>query len=387
MPDKVELRDKTKPEAIKPMKPSQRLYGSVYRALVQLLPKERGSRLRNLALLMLGIVGARSVQTGRLAAYIPLHIKQLSIVRRMERFLDNPSVRVRSWYEPIAGWLISAASVAGEIALVMDSTKVSSHHRLVLVGLAYRRRVVPLAWSWVRSSRGHSSTNLQIALLSYVRSLLPVGVSVSLVGDCEFGHMPIVLTLQDWGWEYVLRQSGHQLVDVVNEPDWLRLDALVRRRGEWRFVGDVLLTAAHQVPTHLLLAWQRRFPTPWLLATNLTDPHRILRLYARRMWIEETFGDLKANGFDLERSALSHFLHLSRLTLAVVLLYVWFIAFGADLLKRGVQTDVDRSNRRDLSLFRIAWDFLQRALLFDLPFQVSFSPFFGPLPTFHPCGW
>jgi hypothetical protein len=369
------------------MKPSQRLYGNLYHALVQLLPQERDSRLRNLALLMMGILGARSVQTGRLAAYIPLHIKKLSIVRRMERFLDNGAVRVRSWYEPVARWLVGAASVTGEIALVLDSSKVSAHHRLVLVGVAYHQRVVPLAWSWVRSSRGHSTTSLQIALLSYVRSLLPVGVGVSLVGDCEFGHMPIVLTLQEWRWDYVLRQSGHQLVDVVSEPDWLRLDALLPRRGEWRFVGDVFLTAAHQVPTHLLLAWQRRYPTPWLLATNLTDPHRILRLYARRMWIEETFGDLKANGFDLERSALCHFLHLSRLTLAVVLLYVWLIAFGTQIVQQNNRADVDRSNRRDLSLFRIAWDFLQRALLFAWPFQVSFSPFFGSIPLFHPCGW
>ena len=105
------------------------------------------------------------------------------------------------------------------------------------------------------------------------------------------------------------------------------------------------------------------------------------------MWIEETYGDLKDNGFDLERSALCHFLRLSRLTLAVVLLYVWFIAFGAHVVKQGLHTDVDRSNRRDLSLFRIAWDSLQRTLLFDLPFTVSFRPFFGALPNFHPCGW
>jgi hypothetical protein len=220
-----------------PQKPSQRLYGSVYLALAQLLPSECDSRLTNMALLMIGILGAHSVQTGRLAAYIPLHIKKLSVVRRMERFLDNGAVRVRAWYEPIAGWLIQAASVAGAIGLVMDSTKVSAHHRLVLVGIAYRRRVVPLAWTWVRSSRGHSRTSLQIALLSYVRSLLPAEVSVSLVGDCEFGHMPVLRALQDWGWDYVLRQGGHQLVDVANQPDWLRVDQLLTRRGDWRFIG------------------------------------------------------------------------------------------------------------------------------------------------------
>jgi hypothetical protein len=368
------------------LKPSLRMYSNVYLALTQLLPEEIDSRLTNMAFLMIGIFGARSVLTGRLAAHIPVQVKKPSLVRRMERFLDNGAVRVRSWYEPIARWLIQAASVTGEIALVWDSTKVSAHHRLVLVGIAYRQRVIPLAWTWVRTSRGHCSTYLQIALLSYVRSLLPPGAHVSLVGDCEFGHMPLLVTLQDWHWDYVLRQSGHQLVDVASEPDWLRLDTLIRR-GEWRFLSDVQLTAVHQVPTHLLLAWERRYPTPWLLATNLTHPRQILRLYHRRMWIEETYGDLKDNGFDLERSALEHFLRLSRLTLAVVLLYVWFLAFGADVVQRGLRAEVDRADRRDLSLFRIAWEFLQRVLLFDFPFSVSFVPFFGSLPDFRPCGW
>src|SRR5215470_3058839 len=168
-------------------KPSVRLYSNVYLALVQLLPSEIDSRLTNMALLMVGIIGAHSVQSGRLAAYIPLHIKKASIVRRLERFLDNGAVRVRSWYEPIARWLVQAASVTGEIALVWDSTKVSAHHRLVLVCIAYRQRVIPLAWTWVRTSRWHCSTYLQLALLSYVRSLLPPGAHVSLVGDCEFG--------------------------------------------------------------------------------------------------------------------------------------------------------------------------------------------------------
>src|SRR5260221_13312617 len=187
------------------LKPSQRLYSNVYLALVQLLPNECDSRLTNMVLLMVGIFGARSVQTGRLAANVPLDIKKPSIVRRMERFLDNGAVRVRAWYEPIARWLVQAASVSGEIALVWDSTKVSAHHRLVLVGIAYRQRVIPLAWTWVRSSRGHSSTHLQLALLSYVRSLLPTGVHVSLVGDCEFGHIPFVTALEDWHWGFGFR--------------------------------------------------------------------------------------------------------------------------------------------------------------------------------------
>jgi hypothetical protein len=369
------------------LQPFQRLYGSLYLRLAQLWPEECDSRIVNMVYLLMGMWGARSVQTGRMAAYIPSLAKKMSIVRRLERFLDNSSVRVREWYEPIALGIIAAASVAGEIHLVMDTTKVSAHHRLLMVGVAYRRRVLPLAWSWVRSSRGHSSTALQVALLSYVRSLMPAHIRVSLVGDCEFGHEPILRAMKAWSWDYALRQSGHLLVKVPTKQDWVRLDSLISKRGDCRFIGDVRLTAAHGLPTNLMLCWDKRYPQPWLLATNLTKPFAILRLYHRRAWIECMFGDLKDNGFDFERSALRHFLRLSRLTLAVCLLYVWFISFGTQLVKSGLHKQVDRADHRNLSLFRIAWDYLQRALQSALPFDVTFEPFCGSLPAFHPCGW
>src|SRR5579859_2017814 len=174
------------------LQPFQRVYGSLYLRLVQLWPEECDSRIVNMVYVLMGMWGARSVQTGRIAAYIPLRAKKMSIVRRLERFLDNGGVRVRAWYKPIALGMIAAASVAGEIHLVMDTTKVSAHHRLLMIGVAYRRRVLPLAWSWVKCSRGLSSTALQVALLSYVRSLLPAHIQVSLVGDCEFGHEPVL---------------------------------------------------------------------------------------------------------------------------------------------------------------------------------------------------
>src|SRR5258708_3353101 len=369
------------------LQPFQRVYGSLYLRLVQLWPNECDSRIVNMVYLLMGMWGARSVQSGRMAAYIPSLAKKMSIVRRLERFLSNGAVRVREWYTPVALGIIAAASVRGEIHLVMDTTKVSAHHRLLMVGVAYRRRVLPLAWAWVSSSRGHSSTALQVALLSYLRSLLPAHIQVSLVGACEFGHGPILHAMKKWGWDYALRQSGQLLAKIPTQEDWVRLDSLIRKRVDCRFIGNVRLTAVHGFRTNLMLCWDKRYPVPWLLATNLTKPFLILRLYHRRAWIECMFGDLKDNGFDFERSALHHFLRLSRLTLAVCLLYVWFLAFGTALVKSALHKEVDRADHRNLTLFRIAWDYLQRALHSALPFDVTFEPLFGPLPAFHPCGW
>ena len=117
--------------------------------------------------------------------------------------------------------LIAAASVAGEIRLVLDTTKVSAHHRLLNVCVAYRRRVLPLAWTWVHCHRGHSSARKQVALLSYVRDLIPPGIQISLVGNCEFGHTAVLEAVQAWRWNYALQQSGHVLAQLPNTDERL----------------------------------------------------------------------------------------------------------------------------------------------------------------------
>lgn len=143
--------------------------------------------------------------------------------------------------------------------------------------------------------------------------------------------------------------------------------------GESRWLGRVVLTAASPFPTHLVLHWQRGQKDPWYLATNLLCPQAAVRLYSRRMWIEEMFGDMKKHGFDLENTHLQHFLRLSRLTLVVCLLYLWLLALAEHVLQRGLSAQVDRTDRRDLSIFRLAWDFLEDCLRLSQPIpSISF---------------
>src|SRR5678816_1791424 len=80
--------------------------------------------------------------------------------------------------------------------------------------------------------------------------------------------------------------------------------------------------------------------------------------------------DFKRHGFDLESTHLRHFLRLSRLTLFVALLYLWCVAFGTTIIKRGLRYWVDRSDRRDLSVFRIGHDMIERFLTNGKPLTI-----------------
>ncbi len=127
-----------------------------------------------------------------------------------------------------------------------------------------------------------------------------------------------------------------------------------------------LLTAENAYPTHLLAYWEVGQRHAWFLATNLPNAQSALAVYRRRMWIEQLFGDLKDNGFDLEATHLCTPDRLNRLTFAVCLLYIWFILLTKHFTKLGITALVDRADRRDLSLFRLGFDFLDRYLSLNL---------------------
>jgi hypothetical protein len=290
----------------------------------------------------------------------------------MRRLLDNRAIRVREWYEPIAKSVIARMG-AGEIRLIVDGSKVGFGHQLLLVAMAYRRRSIPLAWTWVKGSRGHSTVHKQKALLSYVHSLIPAKNHVLLVGDAEFGEVAVQKLLKKWHWCYVLRQKGRYLLRPEGQAHFQRLDSLVHKAGQSTWLEDCQLTAKYAYPVNFLAYWKPGEKDPWLLATNLESPYATRKAYRRRMWIEESFGDMKSNGFDLESTHLRHFSRLSRLTLAVVLLYVWLLAFGSQVIKSGRRHLVDRNDRRDLSLFRIGRNMAERLITNGENLRISFA--------------
>jgi hypothetical protein len=354
-----------------------RLYHTWFDRIKQLRPGERITRLRNVAWLLVGIYRSKSVHLSKVALEIPGTAKSLSITRRLSRLLNNPAIRVREWYEPVARDMLQAvAKTVGAIRLIADGTKVGFGHQLLMVAVAFRRRTIPIAWTWVRKSRGHSSAVKQLALLAYVRRLIPAKVPVLLVGDSEFGSVAVMRQLETWKWYYVLRQKANYWVKV-GESDWQYFGALVEQPGQSNWLGRGLLTSKHAHPTHLLAHWKRGEKEPWLLATNLPSRQKTLRAYHRRMWIEEMFGDLKGNGFDLESTHLRHFLRLSRLTLAVALLYVWLISTGSKAIKNGQRHWVDRAERRDLSIFQIGLRLVKRRLTNALPVSIRLQPMYG----------
>jgi hypothetical protein len=341
--------------------------------LTQLFPRERVTRIRNLAWLIAGIFASKSVNLSRVASKIPGTVKLTSITRRLDRFLENKAVRVRDWYEPTIKQLLEQRKNQC-IRLLVDGSKVGSGHQLLMVSLAYRSRSIPLVWMWVRHARGHSSSGRQLALLSYLRTIIPATSKVLLVGDSEFGSIELLKTMDEWHWNYVLRQKGNHLVRENGKSAWKPFREWIEKAGQSVWLGAQQLTQQHAYTVNLLAHWKQGEKEPWLLATNLPSMREALRAYKYRMWIEEMFGDFKDNGFDLEATRLRHCMKLHRLTFAVVLIYLDLLTAGSKAIKNGQRHLVDRRDRKDLSVFRVGLYMRERHLANTVPFSLALFP-------------
>jgi len=134
----------------------------------------------------------------------------------------------------------------------VDGTKVGFADQLLIVSLAYRKRAIPIAWTWVFYAKGHSPSPAPLALLTYVRSLLLKGIAILLVGDTEFGAVEVLQQLERWHWTYVLRQKAGTMICFDGQMEWGHFGSWVGRPGQSIWFGKGRLTQYKRYAVNLL---------------------------------------------------------------------------------------------------------------------------------------
>ncbi|HZP83677.1 MAG TPA: hypothetical protein VFB21_18690 [Chthonomonadaceae bacterium] len=85
--------------------------------------------------------------------------------------------------------------------------------------------------------------------------------------------------------------------------------------------------------------------------------------YVGRFSIEAMFRDFKEQGFRLETTRLKDTARVSRVVLRVCIAYVFALCLGETVEQRGRRRFVERSVKRQRSLFQIGLRYLKRLLV------------------------
>jgi hypothetical protein len=347
--------------------------------------------LVTLALMVSGLFLGRNVQFWELALWMPLPIQLTSAVRRFERFVADPAVDVVALFEPFV--LAMQASLGAETAyLILDCTQAGQHCRTLLAALAYHETVLPLGWHSIRGKKGHVTGEFQKTLLLRLYPYLQRHPRVVVLGDAEYSNAPVMTWLRSVGWDFVLHIRTNCLVRTPDDPAWQPVQELCEisqlQPGQVKHWERVCFTQEHRlVDLTLSIYWGTGEDEPLCLIANVPASQQPHLLYERRFWIETLFGSYKSRGFGLARTHLTDPEHIDRLVLAIAIATCITLGLGTQLVLDHKTHLVDRSDRRDLSLFQIGWRWLYRLLalnrLSELKLRFSWA-FKLPAPGFQP---
>lgn len=329
------------------------------RQLSSHLPSALPSQIDSLAVTVIGCAQSVSAQLGKIARAMPLSTTQESKEQRLRRLLDNERITQADHYHGVVKAALQGLQ-GQRVHLIIDRVLVQDTHNILVVSLAFRRRSIPLTWH-VLAHRGQSGFTDQQALLTQAMSLLPPGVRVCVHADSEFRSHELFTWLRSQGHDTIQGIQGLQLVAWTPEEDGRPLHKWLPNRDSVAYLEGVYLGQRHLGPVNIL-AWWERDDGEWIVRavmTNLPAQWQTYVLGRRRMWIETVFRDWQSGGFHLDKSGIHDGERIARLLIPLVLTYVWFVALGRWVVKRGYRTLVDAGPARQwkYSLFQlgVAW--------------------------------
>lgn len=277
--------------------------------------------------------------------------------RRLQRFVSRQQPLAAFF----AGWTRSVLDVINQrlVVLVVDETKLLARWGVMVVGVAYGQRCIPLAWRIYRANSAadyprEGQVEMILTLLRQVQAGIPAHCRVQVLADRGIGTSPRLMRgLMELGWTFLFRVTKQSKVILPDGQEVTFYQQVTQPGSSYQASGQVFKKRGRLL-AHVRVLWAPDAQEPWALVTN--DPALTGWEYAQRMWMEEAFRDLKSHGWQVEDAALTDPQRMAHLWIFLVVAYGWMLLFGAQLAALGLtarpRRRADGSYVRRWSLFR-----------------------------------
>jgi hypothetical protein len=290
--------------------------------LRQRLPTQRKTQRGKLALLVATMLHARTANLMALAACLSLDTERADMrYQWIARFIDNERVVCDAVIEPFAREVIAKAAEAGRVTLIMDQSKASDRHQILMLSLRFGERALPLSWR-VEATEGAIGFGCHMALLATITPWLPPDANICLMAD-RYGTPDLIAFATAQGWDYRLRPKGN--LTVFTDGHKSRLDQ--HSACKLPYLHNVELTH-RRVATSIGIINDPGYDEPWFISMSGKPDYLTTLDYSARWGIEPMFSDFKSRGFGLEQSQLQTPDRLSRLLLVMSLALYFAVSTG-----------------------------------------------------------
>lgn len=220
-------------------------------------------------------------------------------IKQVDRLLSNRGIRVWDWFQQWVGFVVADRK---ELLVALDWTDFDKDGQstIALYLVTSHGRATPLLWKTVlKSELKNRRSSYEIEVIERLHEVLTPEMDVTLLADRGFADQKLFAHLDALGLRYVIR--FRQNTKVTHEGCTQSAAAWIPESGHAKMLRDVAITADKSAIPAVVLKHQKGMKEAWCLATNCGHlaASEIVKLYARRFTIEETFRDIKDNHFGM----------------------------------------------------------------------------------------
>jgi Transposase DDE domain len=305
-------------------------------------------------------------------------------IKRVDRLLGNPKMTSDRMFlfRAIAHRLLRGAE---KPVILVDWTQAGGTHVALVAAVPIDGRALPI-YIEVHPLKKLGNAAVERRFLCRLKTIVPPECRSIVVSDAGFKG-PFFSAVLECGWDFLGRVRGTTKAVSDSGKKISKEEFYARATTTPVELGEFGLFVKQEIPCRLVLVRKRRRPgpkrpppackeeresrqsalDPWLLATSLSDGDAadIVRLYAKRMQIEETFRDAKSHrfGWFLGTVRLSTPARVAVLLALAALAYLVTTLIGMAVERSGRHRayQANTVKRRVLSLLALATTALHRA--------------------------
>lgn len=336
--------------------------------------------LQTLCWMIIGMIESQNVHLNGFGVYVTSRAQiAQSHQRRFRRWLSNRRIDVVSAHHALVRQALSEWG-SERLYLTLDTTVVWNCFCIVWVGVVYRGRTVPVAWRVVAQASSTVRLWTIQRVLRQSQKVLPEGVTVVLLADRGFADGKLMKYLRDnLDWHFRIRIKRSFQFQL--EGQWCKVSDVQLQPGQAYFTPVVSIGKTKPCPNvYLAFAHDQQSDEDWIMVSDEPTTLQTFAQYRLRFCVEESFLDLKSNGFNLEASRLRDKFALSQLCGVIALTMLFLILQGVNVVASGKRRQVDAHWKRGMSYLKMGWNWIRLAITQQLKIPVHQFLFSDPDP-------
>lgn len=238
--------------------------------------------------------------------------------------------QVSQSFGPLLKWITGQwASEERRLVLAMDATTLKVRYVVLSISVVYRGCGIPVAWAILPANQPGSWQQPWLSLFQHLKGSIPADWLVIVMADRGLYARWLYEAIQDCGWHPFLRINLRSTYRPKGEANFLPMSQLLPTPGS-TWAGRVTCFANNSVEGTLLACWGPQYKEPWLILTDLAPEHASAVWYGMRSWIEDSFKDLKRDGWQWQNTRMSDPSRAARFWLALAVSTLWVVCVGGE---------------------------------------------------------